>query len=99
MIRDFGFNEDIVGLYAGLLTATFALCQFLSSYFWGAISDKYGRKISLLVGSLLSASAIIMFGTSTGYGQAVAARCIAGIFNGNIGVARYIIHKLFHIKT
>ena len=88
MIRDFGFSEDVVGVYAGLLTATFALCQFLSSYFWGAISDKYGRRAALLTGSLFSAAALILFGTSLGYGQAVAARSVAGIFNGNIGVAR-----------
>ena len=88
MIRDFGFTEDVVGVLAGLLSAAFAMCQFLSSYFWGSMSDKYGRKISLLIGSVFSGFAIIMFGTSTTYGQAVAARCIAGIFNGNIGVAR-----------
>ena len=88
MIRDFGFNEDSVGVLAGLLTATFAICQFLSSYFWGSISDKYGRKISLLIGSIFSGGAIFMFGMSTEYGIAIAARCIAGIFNGNIGVAR-----------
>lgn len=88
MIRDFDFSEESVGLYAGLLTATFAICQFISSYFWGLLSDKYGRKAALIIGSVVSAFAIIMFGTSTGYLQAVSARSLAGIFNGNIGVAR-----------
>ena len=99
MIRDFGFNEDSVGILSGLLTATFAICQFVSSYFWGSISDKYGRKISLLIGSIFSGFGIIMFGMSTSYGIAIAARCIAGIFNGNIGVARAYVADITNGKN
>ena len=79
MIRDFDYNEDSVGLFAGLLTATFAFCQFMSSYFWGYISDLYGRRTSLLVGTMFSGFAIIVFGTSKTYVQAVLARSIAGM--------------------
>eukprot|EP01083_Nonionella_stella_P006805 19691_1 len=88
MIRDFGFGEDDVGLYAGLLTATFSLTQFLSSYPWGYISDFYGRQRALLIGLIFSGVAIIIFGASINYYQAIIARSIAGIFNGNIGVAK-----------
>eukprot|EP01084_Bolivina_argentea_P257346 433567_1 len=91
MIRDFNFSEPSVGLYAGLLTATFALCQFLSSYFWGWFSDYYGRRIALLLGVSVSGVAIIIFGLSKTYAQAIIARAIAGVFNGNIGVARAYI--------
>ena len=83
MIRDFDFDEDSVGLYAGLLTATFALTQFLSSYAWGYISDLYGRKVSLLIGLTFSGIAIIIFGASINYYQAIIARSIAGIQNLN----------------
>ena len=99
MIRDFDFSEESVGLYAGLLTATFALCQFLSSYFWGWISDVYGRRIALLLGVSVSCIAIIIFGLSKSYAQAISARAIAGIFNGNIGVARAYIADITDSKN
>ena len=88
MCRDFGFNEDQIGIYAGLLTATFALTQFISSYFWGWASDLYGRRKILLIGIVMSGIAILIFGASTTYLQAIIARSIAGIFNGNVGVVK-----------
>ena len=41
LCRDLGINEDSIGVYAGLLTATFALTQFISSYFWLILYNIY----------------------------------------------------------
>ena len=74
MCRDFGIRDDLIGLYSGLLTATYALTQFLSSYGWGWISDHYGRRNALLIGTVASTFAFIVFGMSKSYPQAIIAR-------------------------
>ena len=54
MIRELNDNisENQIGFYAGILTASFCIAQFLCCSFWGWISDLYGRRITLLIGFL-----------------------------------------------
>jgi len=71
-----------IGEYGGWLTAVYALMQFLFAPFWGAFSDRIGRK-PILIGSLIGdALFYTLFGLSTHtlYGQ-FAARILAGIFS------------------
>ena len=46
MVADFHVSEDEkeVGRYAGLLAACFSFAQFLSSFWYGMISDRIGRR-------------------------------------------------------
>ena len=67
---------------------SFCFCQFLCCYAWGLISDYYGRRSSLLFGLVFSTIAIVLLGFSTSFVMALAARCIAGLFNGNLGVMK-----------
>eukprot|EP01084_Bolivina_argentea_P160525 279527_1 len=94
MVRDFNVDEDLVGLYTGLLIAAFNICQFICSFPWGYFSDIYGRRISLLLGLFFSGIAIIIFGASKTYSQAIIARSITGLFNGNVGVLRAYISDI-----
>lgn len=73
------------GFYVGLLAAAFCAAQFVSSGIWGAVSDRAGRKRSLMLGMVGSVAALLVFGFSVTYAQAMAGRIVAGILNGNIG--------------
>lgn len=96
MVRDFhvAATDDGAGTYVGLLTAAFCTAQFMSSALWGAISDRIGRRRSIVLGVLGSMVASILFGTATHYSQALIARLVAGFLNGNIGVVKSLLGDL-----
>ena len=47
MVEDFGIASSTkeVGYYAGLIASTFNIAQFISSFWWGTLSDKCDLKI------------------------------------------------------
>lgn len=51
MVRDFqtqtggDTGEQVVGRLTGLLAATFCAAQLVTSYPWGMLSDRIGRKV------------------------------------------------------
>ncbi len=94
MIEDLGYTGHRLGIYAGGLAASFSGSQFLSSYLWGKISDKFGRKPSVVIGTLGAAIGMLIFGLSKSYTQAVIGRCIAGLLNGNIGVVKSFLTEI-----
>ncbi|KAF2073825.1 hypothetical protein CYY_004852 [Polysphondylium violaceum] len=93
MIVYFGLVEKLedVGYFAGYVASFFSFAQFLSSFFWGKMSDKYGRKPILIVGSMGSMLSVLVVGTSVNLPMLIAARCINGLLNGNIGVIKTYI--------
>src|SRR5210317_1968535 len=53
------------GTELGFLMATYAAMQFLFSPVWGDLSDRYGRKPFLILGTLGNGLAMLLFGLST----------------------------------
>ena len=78
MIEMFGFTGPSLGLHAGLLASSFCGAQIFSSWLWGRLSDRVGLKPCLIAGTLGSSLIFFMFGLSTNFEQAVAARFCAG---------------------
>src|SRR5260370_28566982 len=73
----------------GAITAIWGLTQFFAAPVLGELSDVYGRKKLLLVGvSVLGISQLIFgFGiTAASIPSLFAARALAGIAAGNIGI-------------
>ncbi|KAH3760361.1 transporter, major facilitator subfamily protein [Pelomyxa schiedti] len=96
MVLDLGVTDDPdkVGYYAGFITSSFFLCQFLSSFPLGWISDRKGRRPVMLIGAFGSFLSTIMFGFSWSYPAALAARSLNGLLNGNIGVSKTYLGEL-----
>eukprot|EP01084_Bolivina_argentea_P209248 356472_1 len=88
MVRDFGIEPELLGIYTSILNASFCFCQFLCCYIWGLLSDKYGRRIALISGLIFSTIAILCFGLSKTFTTAVIVRSVGGFFNGNLGVIK-----------
>ena len=86
-----GYSGQIQFLIAGAITAIWGLTQFFAAPVLGELSDVYGRKKLLLVGvSVLGISQLIFgFGiTAASIPSLFAARALAGIAAGNIGIAQ-----------
>jgi MFS family permease len=94
MVEDFGYEGHRLGYYAGMLAASFCGAQFFSSYFWGKISDRYGRKPAMILGLFGAAVGMAIFGTSKIYAQAVAGRLIAGFLSGNLGIIKTYLTEI-----
>ncbi|EFA78366.1 hypothetical protein PPL_09017 [Heterostelium album PN500] len=87
-------DEDKVGYYAGFVASSFSFAQFVSSFFWGKMSDKYGRKPILVIGSVGSIISVLAVGLSPNLPLLIVARTINGILNGNIGVIKTYIGEV-----
>ena len=80
-----------IGLWVGLLMTSYSAAQFLFAPFWGSLSDRIGRRPVLMVGLIGNTVFFTMFGLANTLIIAFIARFLAGVFNGNIAVARAYI--------
>lgn len=83
-----------VGMYAGLIESLFMATQCTTLLYWGAASDRRGRKPILLLGLLGSSTSIVLFGLAKAFWWAVVARCLAGALNGNVAVVKSTVAEL-----
>ncbi|KAH9808882.1 major facilitator superfamily domain-containing protein [Melampsora americana] len=83
-----------IGFYAGLITSLFALCQLCTTFWWGRLSDRIGRKPILLIGLTGLSISIISFGLQTSFIGLVISRCLAGVMNGNVAVIRSVLAEI-----
>ena len=92
------FNPELstsqLGYRAGIIAAAFSVGTFFSSYIFGRLADRYGRKGCVLVGLLGTVASSLMFGLSTNFGMAVTARLLAGLLCGNNGLAKTMISEI-----
>ncbi|XP_071724147.1 probable peptide/nitrate transporter At3g43790, partial [Rutidosis leptorrhynchoides] len=90
MIRDFHIakREEDIGYYAGFVGSSFMIGRALTSFFWGILSDRYGRKPIILIGTFSVAVFNTMFGLSTSFWMAISMRFLLGCFNSLLGTVR-----------
>ena len=87
VIDEAGGSETMMAL----LMASFAFAMFVGSPILGALSDRLGRKNVLVASTLISALGHLVFALTTDLTVMFAARILAGLAAGNIGVIQAII--------
>ena len=83
LVRDFypDGGEARVGPATGALASAFNLAQLAVSYPWGWASDASGRpKWLILLANVVCGAGSAAFALAPGYGAAMAARVVAGLF-------------------
>ncbi|KAI0008363.1 MFS general substrate transporter [Xylariaceae sp. FL0662B] len=80
--------------YSGLLVAAFPLAQFVVSLPWGRLSDKHGRRFSIIGGLFISVLSNVGFGFSKSFGMLLFWRILAGLANGNVGIMRTVTAEI-----
>src|SRR3989338_3194601 len=71
----------------GLLYSVYSLMQLVFSPFWGALSDRFGRRPVMLISTFGSAASYVLFAFSQSLAVLLASRLLAGIMGGNISTA------------
>ncbi|KAK6511615.1 hypothetical protein TWF481_000530 [Arthrobotrys musiformis] len=93
MIRGFGVNEDEIGIWAGAISASLALCQCLTAVAWCRLSDRIGRKPSIILGLIAMMTSTLVFGFSNSLYMAIISRSIIGL-TANVGILRTVAAEL-----
>ncbi|KAK0735747.1 major facilitator superfamily domain-containing protein [Apiosordaria backusii] len=101
MVKDFGITDDEsqISFYAGMVTSAFTFAEFSTSFIWGRLSDKIGRKPVLLMGMTGTGISVIIFGFAPNLWVALFARALGGFLNGNIGVLQTTVAELVTVKA
>ncbi|KAI6366712.1 hypothetical protein MCOR25_005079 [Pyricularia grisea] len=94
MIASFGVDKDSIAKWAGLTGATFSVCQSLFAVPWGLVSDRIGRKPTILFGLVSTMICFIIWGMSTSLAMAMTIRAIQGASNGNVGIIRTMVAEM-----
>ena len=96
MIVDIGAasTTDSVGTWAGWLNASFSICQFFSSFLFGWLSDRIGRRTILLIGTFGTLVTTVGFGFAPNIIWAIALRSLNGLLNGNVGIVKACIAEM-----
>ncbi len=83
-----------LGYRAGYLGAAFPAGLTLSSYAWGRVADRWGRKPCLVIGLACTCVCITAFGFSGTFAEAVMWRFLAGALNGNNGIVKSMVSEV-----
>ncbi len=96
MVRDFHLSNDEreTGFYVGFIASSFSIAQFLTSIFWGRMSDKFGRRPVILLGLIGNSLSMLSFGISHSLTWALVSRSMCGFLNGNIAVSKCVIGEV-----
>jgi MFS family permease len=84
MGRDHAFAAVLFG---GLLTSFYAILQFVFSPFWGALSDRRGRRGVLRLTVAGTALGYLLWVVSGSFWLFLLSRIVSGAFSGNLSVA------------
>ena len=94
----YALPED-VGFYTGMLAASYYFGQTLFVTLWGALADRWGRRPVILLGLLGSTLMMTWFGFARSYQEALAARFVCGVLNGNVAINKVYMGELTTADT
>jgi len=83
MATRFGASPPLITAVLGV----YSLCQLLGAPFWGALSDRYGRRPILICSMLGAAASYLLLTGVNGVGSLLLVRALAGFMAGNIATA------------
>lgn len=87
-------SKDNIAIYAGIMVSVFTFGEFVGAPLWAKVSDRIGRKPTILIGSMGAVFSALLFGFSTSIPMAIAARTCGGLLNPNLGVVPTFVGEL-----
>jgi multidrug resistance protein len=78
----------------GILIGAFSVAQLVSAPLWGRLSDRHGRRPTLLAGLLLSAASYLVFAFANSFWLLCLSRVVQGFGGGTVGVVQAYVTDL-----
>eukprot|EP00850_Spirogloea_muscicola_P002218 SM000008S22307 [mRNA] locus=s8:949641:953502:- [translate_table: standard] len=96
MVADFHVTDEParLGYYAGYLASSFSFGLLLSSFFWGLMSGRIGRRPVILFGLFTNFICALIFGFCKTFGVAIGARFANGLLSGVVGVGKTALSEI-----
>lgn len=91
LIYSYGKQFGLTKAGLGWLTAVFSVAQFFATPVLGTLSDKYGRKLLLVICLFGTAASFALFGLAGSLVMLFIARALDGITGGDISVAQAVV--------
>jgi MFS family permease len=91
LVRIGGSEFAVVALFGGVLGSVYSLLQFLFAPVWGGLSDRIGRRPTLLITLAGTALAQLLWFFSGSFLVLLVARTVGGIMAGNIATASAVV--------
>lgn len=86
-----GDRHAVVTLFGGVLGSLYSMLQFLFAPFWGGLSDRIGRRPTLLVTLSGTVVAYVLWVFAGSFALLVASRILSGCMAGNISTATAVV--------
>jgi MFS family permease len=83
----FGIESYAAVLFGGVLASVFSILQFVFAPFWGAVSDRRGRRDVLRLTVAGTAVGYLIWFLSGSFWLFLLSRVVSGAFSGNLSVA------------
>jgi DHA1 family multidrug resistance protein-like MFS transporter len=91
-IQELGVHDPKqVALWAGLTISAQALTLAIMAPIWGALADRYGRKVMVVRATFGGAVLMALMGFATNVQQLVALRALQGVFTGTVAAATTLV--------
>lgn len=87
LARAFGIESYAPVLFGGVISSVFSILQFVFAPFWGAVSDRRGRRGVLLLTVAGTALGYLVWVCSGSFWLFLLSRIVSGAFSGNLSVA------------
>jgi MFS family permease len=87
LARTFGIENYAPVLFGGMISSVFSILQFVFAPFWGAVSDRRGRRGVLLLTVTGTALGYLVWMCSGSFWLFLLSRVVSGGFSGNLSVA------------
>ncbi len=87
LAQTFGIENYAPVLFGGIISSFFSILQFIFAPFWGAVSDRRGRRGVLLLTVAGTGAGYLLWMLSGSFWMFLLSRVVSGAFSGNLSVA------------
>jgi len=99
MVESVGVRKNEIAKWVGISSAVPAISQCVMAVAWGAVSDRLGRKYTILMGLTSTMLFSLMFGFFKTLASLLTARAFLGLMNGNVGIIRTMVAEMVPEKS
>ncbi|KAJ3980440.1 major facilitator superfamily domain-containing protein [Lentinula detonsa] len=87
-------DSSQIGFFSGFVESSFAISQLLFIYHWARLSDRFGRRPIIIIGTLGVAVMTMVFGLANSIPELIVFRCLAGFFGATASVIHTVLGEI-----
>ncbi|XP_058966222.2 uncharacterized protein [Pocillopora verrucosa] len=94
MVKSFGISDEDTGYYAGVIASSMFIGRTAACYFWGLMTDRFGRRPVMMICLTMTLVGMVCFGLSVSLYMAFITRLFVGLSAGIVGTCKTIASEV-----